>query len=161
MGGHPPYPQRRPPAVPPGRRGTVRLRQLAMPPKKDKTCLYVSLGIAALFFFLIFAAVIGIVVWKSSSNNKTVDDYERRLRAAQAAKSEPAVQTKVVEKIIEREVPVRSAPPPRQRAPPPAPRNRSGFGRSFKKACAWGAGFSIGSSVAGWFFRRRLPEKSE
>merc|ERR1711964_686058 len=101
-------------------------------------------------------AIIGIVIWKISSNNNTGG-----LRAAQAAtKSEPAVQTKVVEKIIEREVPARSAPAPRQCAAP-APRKRSGWGRSFKKACAWGAGFSIGSSVASWLFRRRLPEKSE
>merc|ERR1711964_229640 len=161
MGGHPPYPQRRPPAVPPGKRGSVRLRQLAMSPKKDNTCLYVSLGIAALFFFLIVIGIIGVVCWKFSSNDAK-DDYERAFRAGQASKPNPEApaQTKVVEKIIEREVPARSSyPPPRYAQPPP--RKRSSIGRSFGKACAWGAGLTLGAGLMSKLIRRRLPEKSE
>merc|ERR1712098_938744 len=87
---HPPYPQRRPPAVPPGKRGPVRLRQLAMPPKKDRTCLFVSLGIGLLFLFLILVGIIGVACWHYSSKGDTKDDYERGLHAAQAAKPTPA-----------------------------------------------------------------------
>merc|ERR1711964_789535 len=121
----------------------------AVPPKKDRTCLFVSLGIGLLFLFLILIGIIGVVCWYYSSKGDTKDDYERGFHAAQAAKPTPAapVQTKVVEKIIEREVPARSSyrPPPQYCAPPPrysAPprRRRSGIGRSFGKACAWGAG---------------------
>merc|ERR1711964_297609 len=81
------------------------------------------------------------------------DHFQRGLRAAQAAKSEP----EVVDKIIEQEVAV-----PRS-APPPAPRQRSSTGQTFGKCVVGGAGLYAGASLASALspFRRRLPEKSE
>merc|ERR1711964_875336 len=155
---HPPYPQRHPPAVPPGKRGPVRLRQMGMPPKKDRTCLFVSLGIGLLFLFLILG-IIGGVCWYYSSKDDTKDDYERGFRAAQAAKSETAAPVT----IIEREVPARSSYQPPPRAPPPR-KSRSGIGSvasSFGNAMVWGAGMGLGAGLVSNLFRRRLPEKSE
>merc|ERR1711964_237601 len=122
----------------------------AVPPKKDRTCLFVSLGIGLLFLFLILIGIIGVACWYYSSKGDTKDDYERGFHAAQAAKPTPAapVQTKIVEKIIEREVPARSSyPPPPQYSAPPPRRRRSSIGRSFGKACAWGAGLSLGCGL--------------